>query len=69
LFTFTDQHPGANVIAIGSSLARTRLYRMGITNNLDMIEKDFKIYGYKDNGWQKFTKAVEYDAFLVIRKK
>ena len=69
LFKFTDHHPGANVIAIGSSLARTRLYRIGITNNLEAIENDFKVYGLKDNTWRKFVKGIEYDAFLVNRKK
>ncbi len=69
LFKFTDHHPGANVIAIGSSLARTRLYRIGITNNLEAIENDFKVYGLNDNTWLKFAKGIEYDAFLVNRKK
>lgn len=69
LFEFTDHHSGANVIAIGSSLARTRLYRIGITNNLEAIEKDFKVHGLKDNVWHKFEKGVDYDAFLVHRKK
>ena len=69
LFNFTDHHPEANVIAIGSSLARARLYRIGITNNLEAIENDFKVYGLNDNTWLKFTKGIEYDAFLVNRKK
>lgn len=69
LFEFTDHYTGANVIAIGSTLARTRLYRIGITNNLEAIEKDFEIFGLKDNIWHKFTKSVEYGAFLVKRRK
>lgn len=69
LFIFTDHYPEANVIAIGNSLARTRLYRIGITNNLEAIEKDFNVYGLKDNSWHKFTKGIDYDAFLVTRKK
>lgn len=69
LFEFTDHYPGANVIAIGSTLARTRLYRIGITNNLEAIEKDFEISGLKGDAWNKFTKGVEYDAFLVKRRK
>src|SRR5215216_3669282 len=40
LFVFTDHYPDALVMATGSTLARTRLYRMGITNNLLLIEKD-----------------------------
>ena len=69
LFKFTDHHPEAYVIAIGSNLARTRLYRIGITNNLETIEKDFEIYGLKSNTWNKFAKGIEYDAFLVRRIK
>jgi hypothetical protein len=69
LFEFTDHHPEANVIAVGSSMARTRLYRMGITNNLGAIEKDFQVFGLKDNTWHKFEKGQNYDAFLVHRKK
>lgn len=69
LFVFTDHYPDALVMATGSTLARTRLYRMGITNNLLLIERDFQVYGYKDNEWVKFEKNEPYDAFLVMRKK
>ena len=69
LFEFTDHHPEANVIAIGSTLARTRLYRIGITNNLEVIEKDFEIFGLKGDTWYKFETGVEYEAFLVKRRK
>jgi hypothetical protein len=68
LFEFTNHHLEANIIAIGNTLARTRLYRIGITNNLEAIEKDFKVYGLKNNTWHKFTKGIEYDAFLVNRR-
>lgn len=69
LFTFTDRYPNAAVIASGSTLARTRLYRMGITNNLLLIENDFHVYGWKDNEFVKFEKNGPYEAFLVKRKK
>lgn len=69
LFEFTKHYPEASIIAVGSTLARTRLYRIGITNNLEAIEKDFLIYGLKDNVWSKFRKGITYDAFLVKRKK
>ncbi len=60
LFEFTNHHPNANIIAIGSTLARTRLYRMGITNNLEAIEENFKVYGLKNNEWVSFIKGIEY---------
>lgn len=69
LFEFTDHHPEANVIAIGSTLARTRLYRIGITNNMEAIEKDFEVFGLNGDTWHRFAKGVGYEAFLVKRRK
>ena len=69
LLVFTEYFPEASVIAVGATLARTRLYRIGISNNLDAIEKDFHVYGLKNNKWHKFAKNIPYDAFLVKRKR
>ncbi len=69
LFTFTDRYPDAAGIAAGSTLARTRLYRMGITNNLLLIEKDFHVFGFNGKEFVKFEKNGAYEAFLVKRKK
>ena len=38
LVQFTEQYPNAMVYATGSTKARTRLYRIGISNNLEMIQ-------------------------------
>ncbi len=69
LYIFTDEFPDAMIFAIGSTKARTRLYRIGITNNIEAIESDFEVFGLAEQKWQPFKKAVEYDAFLVKRKK
>ena len=45
LYAFTTEKPNATIIATGSTAARTRLYRMGITNNLESIKQDFYVYG------------------------
>ena len=68
LYAFTDNHPGATIIATGSTEARTRLYRMGISNNLTEIERDFIILGLTESDWEPFRKNVTYGAFLVRRK-
>jgi hypothetical protein len=68
LYAFTDTHPGATIIATGSTEARTRLYRMGISNNLAAIEKDFIVLGLTETDWEPFRKNVTYGAFLVRRK-
>jgi hypothetical protein len=69
LFVFTDHYPRAFVVAAGSLPARTRLYRMGISNNLEIIENDFYVLGQKGDYWYPFEKNVDYDAFLVKRKR
>jgi hypothetical protein len=65
---FTQLHPKAWVIAKGNTQSRTRLYRIGITNYLREISKEFELYGLKDNQWQRFEKRKDYEAFLVKRK-
>ena len=58
------------VFATGSTKARTRLYRIGISNNLEEIQDDFEIFGLNGKkDWQPFQKQVEFEAFLVKRKK
>lgn len=69
LLSFTEEFPGAMIFATGSTKSRTRLYRIGISNNLETIRLDFLVYGFVDDGWEEFVPNTEYKAFLVIRKK
>jgi hypothetical protein len=69
VYAFTDRYPDAWIFATGSTKARTRLYRIGITKYLLEIRHDFQVFGLKDDEWVKFEKGVEYEAFLVQRKK
>jgi hypothetical protein len=69
LFFFTDHYPDTFIYATGSTLGRTRLYRIGITNNLLLIEKDFYVLGIKGDDVLLFEKNGTYDGFLVKRKK
>ncbi|MDO5616661.1 MAG: hypothetical protein Q4G16_10750 [Cruoricaptor ignavus] len=68
LYAFTDKYKNVWVYATGSTKARTRLYRMGITRFLNEVKKDFEIYGELENDWEKFKIGTEYDGFLVRRK-
>lgn len=68
LYVFMEAYPEATVIATGSTEGRTRLYRIGITNNLEAVGRDFIVLGLTKNGWESFRKGVEYGAFLVQRK-
>jgi hypothetical protein len=69
LYYFTDRFPNAKVFVEGSTKTRTRLYRMAITNNLEVINADFEVYGLKNDAWEAFTAGIDDEAFLVIRKK
>ncbi len=69
LYIFMDKFPDAMVFATGSSNVRNRLYRIGITNNLAEIEEEFEVYGLAGDRWYQFQKQIEFDAFLVIKKK
>ena len=65
---FTNRYPDAWVFATGSTASRTRLYRMGIANNLNEVEGLFEVLGLVNEYWQTFEKNTNYEAFLIKRK-
>ena len=66
-YRFSENHPERMILATGSTKARTRLYRMGISKYISEIKKDFEVFGFKDNSWHPFRKNIEYEAFLAKR--
>ena len=70
IYSFTGKDPEAYIYATGSSESRTRLYRMGITNNLEELKKDFYVFGLRnDEEFEPFIVGEDYLGFLVTRKK
>ena len=69
IYAFTKRHPRAFVFVKGSTKARTRLYQIGIPNNLAEITTDFAVLGEKEGTWEHFEKNTAYDAFLITLKK
>ena len=69
VYAFTDIYSDAWVYATGSTQARTRLYRIGVSKYITEVEKDFLVYGQIHNEWEPFVKDVDYEAFVVKRKK
>ncbi|MDR3695784.1 DUF6934 family protein [Mucilaginibacter sp.] len=65
---FCYRHGNHLIFAQGSDAVRTRLYQMGISRNLDEINKEFEIKGLTNKGWEPFKKNVNYNAFLTNRK-
>ena len=70
VYAFTQKYPTLWVLATGSTSVRTRLYRMGITNNLKEIQVDFAVFGLNDKGlWEEFIVGEDYEAFLITKKE
>lgn len=69
VYAFSDKYLDCWIFATGSTKARTRLYRMGITKYIDEIKGDFEVYGLMENEWETFEKEIDYDAFLIRRKQ
>ena len=71
VYAFTEKYPNAWIFATGSTNVRTRLYRMGITNNIEEIKTDFDVYGLtlNSNVWEEFIIGEDYEAFLITKKK
>ena len=69
IYAFTDKYPDTWIYASGSTKSRTRLYRMGITKYLSEVKNDFEIFGEINDGWENFKKNIDYDGFLIKRKK
>jgi hypothetical protein len=68
VYAFTDKYPETWIYATGSTKARTRLYRMGITRFLQEVTEDFEVLGELNNEWEAFKPDIEYEGFLVRRK-
>jgi hypothetical protein len=69
VYAFTEKENGVWIYATGSTPARTRLYRMGITKYIDEVKQDFEIYGLLNGEWQDFEKDIDYTAFVARRNK
>lgn len=66
---FTDHAGRVYVHAKGSTPSRTRLYQMGINAHREEIEQLFHVFGLLGDEWEEFQPGVNYDRFMVIRKK
>lgn len=69
VYAFTDKYPNAWIYSTGSTKSRTRLYRMGIAKFLSEVKEDFEVLGERNDDWEAFRKNVEYEGFLVRKKK
>ncbi len=69
VFKFFEKYPDFYVYATGSTKARSRLYRMGIANNLNEISETFVVFGFLSNQWENFKIGRDYEEFLIKLKR
>lgn len=70
IYSFIGKNSEAYIYATWSSESRTRLYRMGISNKLEELKKDFYVFGLRnDEEFEPFIVGEDYLGFLVTRKK
>ncbi len=66
IFEFMKKHPNAMIYVEGSTFTRTRLYRIGISNNLEEINQYFTVLGLLgENDWRTYERNNNYSAFLI----
>jgi len=63
-----DYNPKAWIYTYGSTTARTKLYRIGISTHLEETSADFEIFGELEHGWERFKKDSNYRAFIIKLK-
>ena len=68
LYAFFNEFPTVFVYATGSTKARTRLYRMGITKFYYQMKKDFYLYGQICDEFPEFEIGIDYEGFIAQRK-
>jgi hypothetical protein len=67
LYAFTAENMNSWIYIRGSTLGRTRLYRMAISKYLLVIQEDFMVMGLVNNTWKPFIKNQEYQGFAIKR--
>lgn len=69
VYNFLEKYPNAIVVATGSTPTRTRLYKIGISKNLDEIKENFIVKGLIENShWVIYNKSESYSAFYIKKK-
>jgi hypothetical protein len=66
---YTKRYPNRWIIFKGSTVHRTRLYRMAVGLHLEELSLKFDIYAYVGEKPVSFVKNLEINRFLIKRKK
>jgi hypothetical protein len=62
---FVNHFPDANILIVGSTRSRTRLYQMTIAHYINEIEKHFDVQGLRNGHLENFRPGIDFDGFMV----
>lgn len=67
---FLNRFPRNEIFITGNTPARIRLYQSQVSNNLQLIIREFKVYGQKqfDGRFKKFQQGERYTGILISNK-
>lgn len=68
IFEFLNHFQNANILIVGSTISRTRLYQMTFAQNINEIAKFFEIEGFRNGRWEKFKTGINFEGFLLKLK-
>lgn len=68
VFKFTKIYPEAIIFLQGQTLAKTRLYQIGIKANRAKISEIFEIIGFTNGSWEPVKENKNYQAFILRPK-
>ena len=65
---FLESHPNAIVYIEGDEPRKTRLYRINISANIELIKQDYEVFGLLETGLEEYKADTNYSAFLINKK-
>ena len=65
---FLETHPNAMVYVEGDEPRKTRLYRINISVNIELIKQDYEVLGLLETGLEEYKPNADYIAFLISKK-
>lgn len=65
---FFQHHPAASIVFAGSTIARTRLYRIAISHELEQLCITYNVWGIMGDSFERFERNRPYTGFILSPK-
>ena len=68
IIDFLEDRHQSIILIKANTLSRARLYQIMISSIWSAIERQYEVYGKRENDWIPFRKGLNYVEFLVFKK-